>query len=393
MNLIKNIKDYIYPVLLISLLFSSLFFVKSVPFFLIFMLLFWFFGFRNFNQLKVSFLLIAPFISYILIFIAAFFFSDDKLIAVKVLERQTPFLILPLVIFCKKWSLKEVNLCITFLVNTTLAICIFSILKLIYFYFTHLDFVKSMDSTYLQWKLPHLIGFHPTYFGFIIVSVIVILLSSFVTQKKPNTNKILKALVLTFYLLYLSPRTAVLCLLLVWALVVISIFKQKIKYKKKYIVFFSLFVFIIFLFFSNYQYLINKYLNAFSDRRFLLWKEAIILIKENYFILGEGLDDGRILIEKYIKSNNLTEFEVSDIHNQYLMNYLDLGILGLLTLIYLIINPVILFKEKIISVFSCICLISMMTESILYVTKGIIIFIIIQSLFILKLHYSKLKDI
>ena len=69
------------------------------------------------------------------------------------------------------------------------------------------------------------------------------------------------------------------------------------------------------------KYVINKFSNSISDKRFILWKPALKAIKENHYIFGEGLGNGNELINHYIQNNNLNQFKSPDLHNQYLMNY------------------------------------------------------------------------
>ena len=74
-----------------------------------------------------------------------------------------------------------------------------------------------MDETYLQWKLPHLLGFHPTYFGFLLVVANILLLTKISSESNVFRKiEFYTALFLSIYLLYLSPRTALFCLLIIW---------------------------------------------------------------------------------------------------------------------------------------------------------------------------------
>ena len=133
-------------------------------------------------------------------------------------------------------------------------------------------------------------------------------------------------------------------------------------------------------------------MNSISDKRFMLWEPAYDLIKENYFLLGEGLGNGEIQITQYINTNNLTQFQVSDLHNQFLMNYLDLGFFGLLAILLLVLRPLIYFKDKALYLFSLTFFISIFTESFLYVIKGIVLFIILSSIFILRASLLTVKE-
>ena len=76
-----------------------------------------------------------------------------------------------------------------------------------------------------------------------------------------------------------------------------------------------------------------------------------------------------------------------DLHNQYLKAYLDMGLLGFLSLVYMIIYPFLLSlkKGKLVLLnlsFTLFFLMCIMTESTLYVIKGVVIFSVFSSFFI-----------
>ena len=72
------------------------------------------------------------------------------------------------------------------------------------------------------------------------------------------------------------------------------------------------------------------------------------------------------------------------------MNYLDLGILGISATFLILLRPLKYIKDKGLTLFVIVMSISMFTESFLYVIKGIIIFIIMSSYFIIRA--SKTND-
>ncbi len=384
MKLIKYIRVNIFSILLVFTVFGAVFSIKIIPFFTISLLLLWFFRYKNFDNLKLKLNLIQPFYIYCFIVLIAFFFSQDLEFSIKILERYTSFIIFPLIIFCKNWSKNDVAFFQKFFNIMLLTVVLYSVFHLIFFYATHIEFVATMDDTYLQWKLPHLSGFHPTYFGFLIVVSNIFLLNN-ILDKNPFKNiNFYLALFLSLYLLYLSPRTSVICLLLVWLnFLDIKIRNKKIN-KRYYFVFLILALLLIISAFFSSKYLIDKFIKSLTDRRFLLWLEALKIIKENYFLLGEGLGESIILLQEYINDNELKQFIVPDLHNQYLMNYVDMGISGLFGLLYMIFKPVLTLKKRTLSIFALVFLLSIFTESFLFVIKGIIIFIILFSFLIVR---------
>ena len=387
---LKKYKENIFPALLVLMIFGTLLFTRLAPLFIALLTLVWFFKFKTFQNFSLKLKWIWPFLFYFFVFGIAFFFSENTIEGLKILERHISFIVLPFLIYCKKWSKSELDFFCKFYVQIVFVISVVSLICLLYFYLTNVDFVHSMDDTYLQWKLPHLLGFHPTYFGFNIVVANIILLTS--SNNNLKNSALYTALFLSFYLVYMSPRTAILCQFIVWIWFVYNRFSstETLKYIKTTFAVISLSI-MIFLAFKS-EYFVTKLMNSISDKRFMLWEPAYDLIKENYFLLGEGLGNGEIQITQYINTNNLTQFQVSDLHNQFLMNYLDLGFFGLLAILLLVLRPLIYFKEKALYLFSLIFFISIFTESFLYVIKGIVLFIILSSIFILRASLLTVKE-
>ena len=387
---LKKYKENLFPALLVLMIFGTLLFTRLAPLFIALLTLVWFFKFKTFQNFSLKLKWIWPFLFYFFVFGIAFFFSENTIEGLKILERHISFIVLPFLIYCKKWSKSELDFFCKFYVQIVFVISVVSLICLLYFYLTNVDFVHSMDDTYLQWKLPHLLGFHPTYFGFNIVVANIILLTS--SNNNLKNSALYTALFLSFYLVYMSPRTAILCQFIVWIWFVYNRFSstETLKYIKTTFAVISLSI-MIFLAFKS-EYFVTKLMNSISDKRFMLWEPAYDLIKENYFLLGEGLGNGEIQITQYINTNNLTQFQVSDLHNQFLMNYLDLGFFGLLAILLLVLRPLIYFKEKALYLFSLIFFISIFTESFLYVIKGIVLFIILSSIFILRASLLTVKE-
>ncbi len=388
---LKKYKENLFPALLVLMIFSTLLFIRLAPLFIAVLILVWFFKFKTFQNFSLKLKWIWPFLFYFFIVGFAFLFSENTIEGLKILERHISFIVLPFLIYCKKWSKSELDFFCKFYVQIVFVISVLSLICLLYFYLTNIDFVHRMDDTYLQWKLPHLLGFHPTYFGLnIVVANIILLTSSNINTLKKST--LYSALFLSFYLVYLSPRTAILCQFIVWIWFVYNRFsiKEIFKYNKTIFAVISLSI-MIFLALTS-EYFIVKLMNSISDKRFMLWEPAYHLIKENYFLLGEGLGNGEIQITQYINTNNLTQFQVSDLHNQFLMNYLDLGFFGFIAILLLVLRPLIYFKDKALYLFALTFSISIFTESFLFVIKGIIFFIIVSSIFILRASLLTVKE-
>jgi len=390
---LDQLKENIFSVSLVLIIFIALFSVKLIPIFIAIIFLLWILKFRSFQGFSSKRKWIWPFLFYAIVFGIAFFFSENPKDAVKILERHVSFLVLPLFIYCKEWKISDIQFFGKFYVWTILTIAFFSIFNLLYFYSTHVDFVAEMDDTYLQWKLPHLTGFHPTYYGFLIVIATIILLEDVINIKLILKSKSFYiAVFLSFYLLYISPRMAIICQCIVWAWFGYQrLFKYKFtKVNKVLLTVVIMFVFVLLL--ATSEYFFDKMAKALEDRRFSLWSPAYDIIQSNYFIFGEGLGNGKIYLNEYISKHRLSQFKGTDLHNQYLMNMVDLGVIGLIALLLILIRPLHYFKDRGIVLFIIVTSISMMSESFLYVIKGIVMFIVLSSYFIIRSQLMLVKN-
>lgn len=383
--MLSKLKDNLFSIVLVLSIFIALLFTKLIPVCIGLLALIWLVKYRDLHNISSKLKWMWPFVFYALVFAVAIIFTDNEKDAIKILERHISFLVLPILIFCKDWKLSELNFFAKFYTQVVLVICVFSIVNLIYFYFTHVEFVKSMDDTYMQWKLPHLTGFHPTYFGFLIVVANILLLEPLCKGSNiMKSTSFYMAVFLSFYLLYLSPRTAIICQFIVWVWFGYQRFlkRKEFRLNRSLIIIGSVSIVVLLIFTS--EYFLDKMMKAFDDKRFLLWEPALNKIQSNYFLFGEGLANGRLYLNEYITNNELTQFKGTDLHNQYLMNMLDIGIFGLLSIVLIVLRPIYLLREKSIILFMIVFSISMMSESFLYVIKGIVIFIVLSSFFTLR---------
>jgi len=191
-------------------------------------------------------------------------------------------------------------------------------------------------------------------------------------------------------LLILSARTPLLInvLIHVWALFLY--FRKNTISSRKLISIISLALFGAILFF-NIPLLRAKIQFIINDERFFLWPLAFEKIKENHFILGEGLGLGSEIFKNYILKNGdpRTIYHGFDLHNQYLKHWLDMGIFGLTSLLYLLLYPctkiskLLSSKSFLLLGFTMLFLISLNTESSLYRLNGVVIYSVFSSILLL----------
>jgi len=128
--------------------------------------------------------LLFPFLIAIGVFITFTILSPDFKLALKILERQISLLVIPFIVVAAKWNLSRVKVFIKIFISTTFFIGLYSIVKFLNFVINNYDWVKHMAAEkgslflYLQYKFPHVIGVHPTYWSYLIVSALIFLLSN-----------------------------------------------------------------------------------------------------------------------------------------------------------------------------------------------------------------------
>ncbi|ULC59754.1 hypothetical protein MBM09_01965 [Flaviramulus sp. BrNp1-15] len=376
-------------------IFIGLFSIKLIPYFLILCSLFWIVFERDFSYFKEKKKIFYPYLLYVLTFFAGFLFTEDKANALKQLERLIPFVIIPVIMVFNNWDSLKIRFYGNVFVIGVVIISIWSLILLLNFSVNEKVFLLTMNKNYLQWKFPHLIGFHPTYFGLFIVTATIILSENILSaiNKKKFVLSVLAIFYLTTYLVYLSARNALICQFLVLIAIVFSHLKNvRINNKTRTTYFFLLLLFLfLFIFMFQSGFLLSKFSRVFNDDRFFLWPYALDKIKANHFILGEGLGGGAVYFSEIIHNINDTRINYKgvDLHNQYLKDYIDLGVMGLLSLFVLIFSP--LYKNFNIYYFLFVLVfaIAISTESMLSIIKGIIFFNFISIFFTMKTFKDK----
>ncbi|WP_282048784.1 O-antigen ligase family protein [Maribacter aquivivus] len=260
---------------------------------------------------------------------------------------------------------------------------------------------KGSMLLYLQYKFPHVIGVHPTYWSYLIISALIFLLSNKVLKVyKSNVWAIILISFLNLNLIILASRMP----LLVNILVHLLFFGKYIKVDNVSLVKrLSLLFLLVTLFFlgSKLPLLSGKLDITKNDERIYHWPTAFKTISNNYFVLGEGLGQSNEVLRREVIKNGDERIRYFgyDLHNQYLRQYMDMGILGIISLLILLSYPFILHREK--SIFNNEINISflilfglgLLSESFLYRLKGIVFFTIISSfLYLRAVNFNKVDD-
>jgi len=118
-------------------------------------------------------------------------------------------------------------------------------------------------------------------------------------------------------------------------------------------------------------------------QRLLEWQASWSIIKKSW-LTGVGTGDGQDALKTYYVSFNASTMEMDfNSHNQYLQTIIELGMIGLFSLLCCFFLPVIrpgysILYLSFVLLFSLMCL----TESMLARQKGIVFFTLFQSLFL-----------
>ena len=352
---------------------------------------------QNFKKNK---LVLGPFFIAVAIFVLYTILSPDFHLALKVLERQTSLLVIPLLIMLLNWSKKRIivfHKCFTLLL---FAVGISSIFFLLFFTMTNSDWISLVGEQngskllYIQYKYPHIMGAHPTYWSYLLICGIIALLSK--DGLRIYSSKYVLITLLIFFnlnMIFLAARTPLLINLLVHLLFINRLFVQHRSAFKFKLGVFLLLVAIVGSILKS-PLLSGKLSMVQEDERFYNWKFAVETIKNNYYVLGEGLGQGNELIRRNIINTGDTRIRYTgyDLHNQYLRHYMDMGILGFLSLCILLVYPLFLVrkltkvdKELYYSFFLLFSL-GLMTESYMYRLKGIVFFSVVASILYLRAH-------
>ena len=393
--MILKIKNRSLPFFLGIISFVGIFLdEKIVPYLLVLLIFTLFFEKNKGVNFRSNKSILIPYIIVISVFVIYTLLSPDPVLALKVLERQISLLLIPLIVAFAKWGEKRIIFFFKVFIITAFIIGAASILKFIWFIFFNSEWISHMAEEkgskllYLQYKFPHVIGTHPTYWSYLLISAIIILWSN--NNLKVFKSKYFTLFLLVFFninLLLLASRTPLFINLLVHIFFLVRITKkEKISGVKKFI--------ILILFFATVfgalklPLLSNKLDIVQNDERLYHWPMAYKTIKQNFFILGEGLGQSNEVIKKEIitKGDERIRYFGYDLHNQYLRVYIDMGILGILSLLILLSYPLFirrkefLFGNTLNIPFFLLFSFSLMTESYLYRLKGIVFFAALSSI-------------
>ncbi|MDG3581297.1 O-antigen ligase family protein [Galbibacter pacificus] len=314
-------------------------------------------------------------------------FSETK----KYLLRALLFLIIPIIFIFIKISRKELLRIELYYVLWIILNAIYSHLTMISLLITKnesLNLLFRKDYSYI--KLADTIGLDSTYYSFFVLLAIILLFNFLlVAKKKLYVGIYLTAILyLSFFIIHLSSRMNIVALVI---LILFYIFYYFILRKKAILGIVVTITSAIILSTALYNVRATRYrfqqIIGFTFSNGTTHRDGLnklrqfdAAIEANKSILfGNGIQNANNAIIKSYERNGLLHFakERYNAHNQYIQIYVGAGIIGELTLIFLIFYYSVFFwKSKNITGFLFVTLISFLflTESYLERHNGIVLF-------------------
>ena len=249
------------------------------------------------------------------------------------------------------------------------------------------------------------IWFHPSYYALYLNTAIVFLFTEY--YKKNNTIFWLLFTILVTSSLLTSSKSGWISLILVSIVMFYKLFNIPFFIKSLLLIFIiSTFVIImnkldnerIYYFKKSIENLLNQNQqeSESSGYRIIIWQSCIDILK-NEWILGTGTGSATETLNRYYKEKHLYHlFEKKlNAHNQFFQTFISLGIIGFLSLIYLLLYPIIFLKKRFYeyNLIIFIIILNFLTESMLETQAGSIYTGYILSLIYFHTQFLAFKEL
>jgi len=299
------------------------------------------------QKLKIIFLLSFLFIMYL----AGYYFSPNKDMALKLLIRLSPTFFIPLLIIGTD-LLTDLNLS-KFINSFVIGVLTSMVLTLIYLSYTYIT-CGTVKLFYAD--LSSFLHIHPTYYSLFILTAIILML--IYPTKIIASYKLILLITFTTFILLLQTKIIIITM---FGIYLSLLFNKKISVKISATLMSLVICSVVFgVFIGNSRFkqvTDNLEMGTFKEngisQRVWLWKSALEQIK-NKPLLGYGLASQKTIygwtIEKNLLENpNRYSYDTAvkinakkNLHNQYLTILYEFGIIGFLLFI---ISTVFLFNQ------------------------------------------------
>ena len=342
-------------------------------------------------KLKIFIKTYFPLLLFYFILIIGLMYSENLLKGFNQLEKKLSFIILPIIIYSVRDNISTKKVIKYFSFGVFFAVIVCDLLAIVKF--------QSLFVGYSILLQP--LDLDPTYF-----SLYCLFALAFFSQELLQASNLKQRLVyvgvivyLTYFFLRVGSKTG---LILMFILIIYAlILTLKNKSKKNNIILILVIIslgllsyFLPITYNRFYAPLINNNLDFyqlrmnFFNERYYTWKCSIESINIKSIWLGYGTGDDIGVLKNCYESYRRSY--VLNSHNIYFSSLLKNGIIGLLSLVFIIIQG---FKSNKIQyiIFSLIVLFTGLTESILERQKGVIFFALICTLILTEIQLKREK--
>lgn len=402
----KNIQKYSLSFALIGLLLPLRFSNVALGIFLLVSLIS-FFKTKNKQLLKHQILITG----FFLLFPIALLYTDDSSYALKIIERNIVWLVIPILVpLTLKITTKQIFYSFfrfSVAVHTLLLLLIAIAIK--NYFFTKDILVFYYDG------FTQSINFHPVYLSVYVLFALLILIESW--KKNYWNPKIhIKILIIVADLIFLILLSSKIILASFLIVLLFTMVRSKQNRKRIWLYIIALCFVVLAMFqFSETKNRINDTLHSswelldketfnYNDPftgitlRLITWKFVMqdFIKNENIFI-GLGTGDAKSFINNVYKKRNMDAagYTNFNMHNQYLEYLLKFGFVGFvyfLTILFLSFKKAISQQNDLYLYFLLIFCIFSITESTLEVQRGILFFVLINTVFFFS-SYPESKQI
>lgn len=354
---------------------------------------------EKWNNLKENKITLILLFSIPILFLLGMLYSNNIGVGLGRIERNLPFLVLPIIILSVPKRLIEIRNIFYALGIGLLVVMLISWGIIIADIFSKVSPMKQakyfFEWIYTDKNLLLAADIHPGYFVlFLILFLTSIMYSELLIDFR--RNKTLYFLTLSLFVLFLvetSSRIGVSCLLIIMTINLLRNWNGNRKWLHL-IVFCGLFLALI-----KFDYLSSKFLklmdingNITFERYFRWQKIWKVFVENGNMLIGVGTGD---VYEVYGKAYEMGEFQQAikenyNAHNQYLELLVGQGFLGLIVYLLILVNFVLKTRLKDMALaFIVLIIVFSFTESLLVRSKGIMFFAFFYPLFIKQYSSSK----
>lgn len=425
-NLIKENRENssFLPALLVLITIPLSFAVNNMALGLFLLVVLFTFKKTNF-KLQVN--LILPIILYFLM-VVSFFWSIDKESTLSALSKEIPLLLIPLVfLFSKDFSVTQQQKLISFFSYSIVILVSYFSIRAIVRYFM-LDDIRVF---FYHGENEDDFGLVPKLLNAIHVSVFVaVAFFHFFTKEIKSNADYTITVVLFGFLLLLSSKNMVLAVILLILTYIFFFSKSAHKMRLRNLIVFGLLIAIVFSIgrikqrfqvefqtntdkslsdnviegippgvhyvsikeaWTNKTFIPNDYFNGTAFRVYQLRIFKELIVEENVFLTGFGLNASLLKIKEkaiqynlYMGKDGNSGYQTKNFHNQYVQVFAELGIFGIILLLsMLIINIKNAFKTKdfVHFAFAFLMISLFLTESFLWRQRGVVFFTMLYCLF------------